>query len=42
MIMVHSLQILSVVWRTMKAFRPYDVDFIFLQNFVQNVFRADE
>jgi hypothetical protein len=27
--------------RTIKAFRPYD-NFIFLQNYVQNTFRADE
>ena len=41
-IMVHSFEILNVIWRTVKAFRSYDVDFIFLQKFVQSMFRADE
>ena len=37
-----SFEILNVIWRAIKMFHPYDVDFIFLQNFVQNMFRADE
>jgi hypothetical protein len=35
-IKVHYFEILNVICRTIKAFRPYD-DFIFLQNYVQNM-----